>query len=139
MTRPRRHVPGQVVQLTRRCSERRFFLRPDSKINAVMAYECARAASRYDLQIHAVMVMSNHLHIVATDTHGRRSKFMQDAMAGVARARNCDLNRCENLWDDRPFGDTLLLDRDALERKLVYTWLNPVRAGLVQRAEDWPG
>jgi putative transposase len=139
MTRPRRHIPGQVVMLTRRCFERRFFLRPDDYMNAVAGYEFARAAVRNDLDVHAVMVMSNHPHLVVTDTKGKRSDFMRDAMSGIARARNDDLDRSSFFWDDQPFGDTVLLDRDALERKLIYTWLNPVVCGLVERAEDWPG
>jgi putative transposase len=139
MTRPRRHIAGQVVMLTRRTFERRFFLRPDDYLNAVVGYEFARAAVRNELDVHAVMTMSNHPHLIVTDAKGRRSDFMRDAMSGIARARNHDLNRRSYFWDDQPFGDTVLLDKDALERKLLYTWLNPVEAGLVQRAEDWPG
>ncbi len=139
MTRPRRHIAGQVVMITRRCFERRFFLRPDDTINAVMGYELARAGERHALEVHAVMAMSNHLHLVVTDPKTRRSDFMRDAMSGVARARNADLGRRSFFWDEQQFGDTVLLDKDALERKLLYTWLNPVQCGLVERAEDWPG
>ncbi|RAL20615.1 hypothetical protein DL240_16420 [Lujinxingia litoralis] len=139
MTRPRRHLKDQVVMLTRRCFERRFFLRPDTTINAIAAYEFARAGQRHGVAIHAVMVMSNHPHLIVTDARGRRSDFMRDALSGIARARNADLGRRSYFWDDRPYCDTVLLERQAQERKLLYTWLNPVRAGLVERAEDWPG
>lgn len=33
------------------------------------------------------------------------------------------------------YGDTVLVDEDSIESKLLYIWLNPVRAGLVERAE----
>jgi hypothetical protein len=68
--------------------------------------------------------------LVVTDTKGKRSDFMRDAMSGIARARNDDLNRRSFFWDDQPFGDTVLLDRYAFERKLLYTWLNPVVCGV---------
>lgn len=139
MTQIRRHIAGQVVMLTRRCFQRRFFLRPDDFINRVVAYEVARSSTRHEQPVHAVMAMSNHIHQVSTDSNGCRSDYMRDAMREISRARNFNLKRRDSLWDGRPFGDTVLLDRDAIERKLLYVWLNPVSAGLVHRAEDWPG
>lgn len=139
MTQPRRHIAGQVVHISRRCFQRSFFLRPDSTINRVIAYETARASTRHGQAIHAYVGMSNHIHQISTDTRGERSGYMRDAMREISRARNLDLKRRDRMWDGRPFGDTVLLDRDAIERALVYTWLNPVKAGLVRRAEEWPG
>jgi putative transposase len=100
MTRPRRHIAGQVVMLTRRCFERRFFLRPDHYINAVVGFEFGRAAVRHGLDVHAVMTMSNHPHLIVTDTKGKRSGFMRDAMSGIARARNFDLERSSFFWGE---------------------------------------
>ncbi len=139
MTKPRRHIAGQVAMLTRRCSERRYFLRPDDYINQVMKFEVGKAANKHGQQLYAAMTMSNHLHVGVGDTTGDRSKFMQDSMSGVARSRNRDLSRKGHFWESGSYNDTVLLDRDAIERKLLYIWLNPVRAGLVERAEDWPG
>ena len=139
MTMPRRHIQGQVAMLTRRCVDRCFFLRPDDTINAIAAYEFARAALRNSIDIHAVMVMSNHPHVIVTDRIARRSDFMRDAMSGIARARNRDLNRRGYFWDAQSYGDTVLLNRDSVEEKILYVWLNPVIEGLVERVEDWPG
>ena len=139
MTKPRRHIAGQVALLTRRCSERRYFLRPDGYINEVGAFEVGKAATNHGQEIYGAMAMSNHVHFAIGDTTGERSKFMQDAMSGIARARNCDLGRTGYFWEAGSYGDTVLLDRNAIERKLLYIWLNPVQAGLVARAQDWPG
>ncbi|RDV36180.1 hypothetical protein DV096_20465 [Bradymonadaceae bacterium TMQ3] len=140
MTRPRRHVADQVVALTRRTVEGRFFTRPDANINAVAAYEFARSASRSGVVVHGAVVMSNHVHIVLTDPQARRSDFMRDAMAGFTRARNNFFGRTGSLWDtNRSYCDTVLLDREVFEIQLLYVLLNPVKAGLVRRAKDWPG
>lgn len=139
MTKPRRHLPGQVAMLTRRCSEGRFFLRPDKFITGVVGYEIAKAADKYGQHIYAAMAMSNHTHFGVGDTTAKRSDFMRNVMGGIARARNEDLERSGHFWGPGSYCDTVLLDRDAIERKLLYIWLNPVRAGLVERAEDWPG
>ena len=139
MTRPRRHLPGQVVAITRRCFDRTFYLRPDGTMNAIALYVFANAAQTYDIKIHALVVMSNHIHLIITDVKGRRSEFMRDAMCLITKARNEDLGRKDYLWEGGSYRETLLLDRDALERKLLYTWLNPAAANLVERAHQWPG
>ena len=139
MTPPRRHIAGQIAMVTRRCSERRYFLRPDDYINDVLPFEVGKAANRHGQYLYGAMAMSNHVHFAVGDSTGDRSDFMKDAMSGIARARNCDFDRTGHFWASGRFGDTVLLDRDAIERKLLYIWLNPVRAGLVDRASDWPG
>lgn len=139
MTKPRRHVAGQIALLTRRCLEQRHYLRPDDYMHQVVGFEIGKVADQFGQQLYAAMAMSNHLHFGVGDTTGNRSDFMGHAMAGIARARNRDLGRKGRFWETCPFGDTVLLDANAIERKLVYIWLNPVRAGLVERAEDWPG
>ncbi|WP_146618322.1 hypothetical protein [Lujinxingia litoralis] len=139
MTRPRQHLAGQVVLFTRRTSERRYFLRPDKFINDAMAYDLARAALRHGQKLHAAMAMSNHFHAVFTDETGERSEMARDALASIARARNKDLGRKGHFWESGTYGDCVLLDTNAIERMLVYTWANPVRAGLVSRVDEWPG
>ncbi|WP_146618372.1 hypothetical protein [Lujinxingia litoralis] len=139
MTLPRRHLPFEAVMLVRRTHERRFLLGPTADTRAIIAYEVARAAVRHQQNIHGAVSMGNHVHFVLHDTCACRSDFMRDAMSGVARQLNRHLGREGYVWDARSYGETLLLDANALERMLVYTWLNPVAAGLVDSPYDWPG
>ena len=139
MTKARQHLGGQVVALNRRTDERRYFLRPDIHIRRVVDYEIAKATGKHNVSVHALMTMSNHPHLVVTDHNGERSDFMRDFCSGIARARNQHFDRKGHFWDTQQFGDMVLLDRQAIEEKLLYAWLNPVRAGLVARAKDWPG
>ncbi len=140
MTPPRRHLPGEVVMMTRRCTDGHFFLRPDPFINDVLAYEFARASQRSGLHVHAAMALSNHTHTVATDPKAQRSLFMQSLMKEVASRRNRDLQRRGPLWQpNHKYNDTVLLDPQAIEDRLLYVWLNPVKDGLVDKVEDWPG
>ena len=69
MGRPlRRQVPGQYYLFTTRCHQARFFLRPDRDINAAVLEWLARGRERFPaIRIHAVCVMSNHLHLVLRD------------------------------------------------------------------------
>ena len=53
--------------MTRRCSERRFFLQPRRVTNEIFLYVLAVAARRYGILVHAFCVLSNHCHLVVTD------------------------------------------------------------------------
>ncbi len=74
MTAPRQILPGTSYLVTRRCSERRFFLRPSKATSDIFRFVLAVAASRYDIRIHAFCVLSNHFHLV-TDPHARLPEF----------------------------------------------------------------
>ena len=65
MTAPRSIVPGHTYLLTRRCSERRFFLRPDERTTGIFLYCLAEAAERFGIRVLAWMAMSNHYHAVS--------------------------------------------------------------------------
>jgi REP element-mobilizing transposase RayT len=139
MTAPRQVLEGTTYLVTRRCSERRFFLRPSKKTNAIFSYILAAVAERYGVLIHAFSVLSNHFHVVLTDPHTRLPEFHRDLDALVARAVNCSLGRWEGFWDRDSYSAVRLEGTQAIVEKMVYVLANPVAAGLVRRASEWPG
>jgi REP element-mobilizing transposase RayT len=139
MTAPRQVLEGTTYLVTRRCSERRFFLRPSKATNAIVEYLLAVTAERYGIRIHAYCVLSNHYHFVLTDPHARLPDFHRDLDALVARAVNCSIGRWESLWDRESFSAVRLETREAILEKIVYVLANPVDAGLVRRGMEWPG
>lgn len=64
---------------------------------------------------------------------------MQQFHSNLARKRNQQLDRSENFWDSREPGDCALLDVETVLEKTLYTALNAVAAGLVDRVDHWPG
>jgi REP element-mobilizing transposase RayT len=62
MTAPRRILAGISYLISRRCSERRFFLRPAALTNEIFQYVLAVAAKRYGVLVHAFCVLSNHCY-----------------------------------------------------------------------------
>jgi len=126
--------------VTRRCSERRFFLRPSRLTNEIFLYVLAVAAQRHGVLVHAVCVLSNHAHLVLTDVEGRLPAFMQYLDSLVARAVNASLGRFEGFWaSDGSYSAVEPLDPADVLAKTAYVLANPVAAGLVERAADWPG
>jgi REP element-mobilizing transposase RayT len=132
-------LPGITYLVTRRCTHRQLLLRPSETTNGIFKYVLAVAAERYGVQVHAFCVMSNHFHLVVTDPHARLPAFEQYLASLVARAVNASLARSENLWDPRSFSAVVLADPDDVIEKAAYVLANPVAAGLVERAEEWPG
>jgi REP element-mobilizing transposase RayT len=132
-------LEGTTYLVTRRCSERRFFLRPSKKTNAIFSYILAVVSERYGVLIHAFCVLSNHVHVVLTDPHARLPEFHRDLDALVARAVNCSLGRWEGFWDRDSYSAVRLEGTRAIVEKMVYVLANPVVAGLVRRGAEWPG
>lgn len=59
MSLPRQVLPGSDYMITRRCSERRFFLRSDHDTNNAFVYCLALAALRAKVELLFVVAMSN--------------------------------------------------------------------------------
>ncbi len=140
MTPPRRVLPGNTYLVTRRCSERRFFLKPSRRTNEIFLYVLAVAARRHCVLVHAFCVLSNHCHLIVTDLDGRLPAFMQYLDSLVARAVNASLGRFEGFWaTDGSYSAVEPLDPADIVAKTAYVLANPVAAGLVRRSAEWPG
>jgi putative transposase len=126
--------------VTRRCSERRFFLRPSRIVNEIFLYVLAVAARRCGVEVHAFCVLSNHCHLILTDLDGRLPAFMQYLDSLVARAVNVSLGRFEGFWaSDGSYSAVEPLEPADVIAKTAYVLANPVAAGLVRLGSEWPG
>ena len=139
MSQPRQVLPGSTYLVSRRCLQRQFLLRPSKKVNQIFRFCLARAACRSGIQLHAYCAMSNHYHLVLTDPGGKLPEFMRWFNEFVAKSINALLGRWETVWAPGSYSAVLLADEQAVLGGLVYVYTNPVDAGLVRRARDWPG
>ncbi|MDI7267604.1 MAG: transposase [Myxococcota bacterium] len=139
MSMPRQILPGSTYLVTRRCSERRFFLRPSSTVNRIFLYCLACAAAKYGIQVHAFVALSDHYHMVVTDPEARIPGFMSWFNEFVAKCLNALLGRWESIWSGGTYSLVRLETPDDVLDKIVYTIVNPIAAGLVPRSEQWPG
>lgn len=139
MTPPRQILPGTTYLVTRRCAQRQFLLRPSSDTNAIFLYVLAVAARRFGVRVHAYCVLSNHFHLVVTDPQARLPAFEQYLDSLVARAVNASLGRWESFWAPSSYSAVALVSPADIVAKAAYVLANPVAAGLVRRAREWPG
>jgi putative transposase len=96
MPLPRQVVPGHDYMITRECSERRFFLRPDDEANNAFIYCLVLAAKRAKVDITFSVAMSNHHHTGIHDPDGNFPIFTERFHGLLARCQNAHLGRFES-------------------------------------------
>ena len=85
-----------------------------------------------------IVVMPDHLHTVLKLEEGRRlSKVLHSLKRFTAYEINEHLSRLGSFWQ-RGYTDWGIRDEDALNKIIHYCYMNPVRAGLVASARDYP-
>ena len=139
MTAPRRIVAGTTYLVTRRTAQRQFLLKPSDLTNRTVGYILAVAAARHGIRLHAVAVLSNHIHLVLTDPNADLPRFCQYFDSLVARAMNAGLGRWDGFWSSGSYSAVVPLNPDDVVEKTAYTLANPVQAGLVAKGREWPG
>ncbi len=98
----------------------------------------AENAKKFEVAIHAYVLMSNHFHLLATPhTSNGLPQMMQAVGRRYVRHFNDTQKRSGTLWEGR-YKSTLIQTERYLLACMVYIDLNPVRAGLVAQARDYP-
>jgi REP element-mobilizing transposase RayT len=139
MSLPREVIPGRTYMITRRCSERRFFLRPDHETNNAFIYCLAMAAARTKVQVLFVHVASNHYHAGIHDPVGCYPEFLRYLHEFIAKSQNALRGRFENFWSTEQTSVVRLVEPDDVLDKMLYALTNPVKDPLVDRVREWPG
>ncbi len=97
----------------------------------------ASAANRHDWQFHTLCLMTTHYHCVLESARAALSSGMQWLNGVYAQLFNKRYERHGHLFGGR-FGSRVIEDEEYLRSACDYVLLNPVRAGLCERASDWP-
>jgi putative transposase len=129
-------VPGIPHHVTQRGNrrEKTFFGDADYRLYRDLL---GRAAEKAGVAIWAYCLMPNHVHAIAVpqDEDGLRRTFGELHRRYTAHV-NLRNGWTGHLWQAR-FGSVAMDERHLLAA-IRYVSLNPVRAKLVARAEDWP-
>jgi putative transposase len=95
-------------------------------------------AKKFDVAVHAYVLMSNHFHLLATPKAADGlPKMMQAEGRSYVRYFNDAQKRSGTLWEGR-YKSTLIQTDRYLLACMAYIDLNPVRAGLVVQPQDYP-
>jgi hypothetical protein len=128
-----------TVLITRRSLRRTHLFRPDPDLSQFYLYVLAVTAQRHGVLVHAAVLMSTHEHLVVTDTRGTLPLFLRELHRLFALGVKV-LRKWEGaVWDHERPSVVNLRTPEAVIEKLGYVIANPVAAGLVRYAKDWPG
>lgn len=88
--------------------------------------------------VHAYCLMSNHIHLLLTpgEDVGAVSRLMKEVARRATRRWNVRKQRSGSLWESR-FKSSVVQSERYLLACCRYIELNPVRAGMVCRPEDY--
>lgn len=141
VTLPRCIQPGTTVLATRRTTRRHFLMRPDrdGTVQQLYLYTTAVLAKQFGIAMHAVQLLSTHMHEVLTDTRGELPRFMQQRNRLFANALKRHRNWSEEVFARGSPNYVSLEGPAAALREIGYTIANCVAAAAVTRYEDWPG
>lgn len=127
------HVPYHITQRGNR-RQNVFFTDDDRRQYLAWLRDYSE---RYDLELLAYCLMSNHVHLVAIP-HRLQSiaRVLQTLHMRHSQSVNASQGWSGHLWQGRFFSTAL--DDAHLWAAVRYTELNPVRAGIVESAQDYP-
>ncbi len=96
------------------------------------------ARAKFDVQCLAYCLMPNHIHFVfAPGTGPELSRMMQWLLTTHVRRYHAHYGGHGHVWQGR-FKSFLIAQDEHFVTVLKYVEANPLRAGLVTRAEHWP-
>lgn len=137
MARPLRiEFAGALYHITSRGNEKRdiFFAEED---RSAFLETLGKVCERFNWRCHSYCLMTNHYHLLVETVDGNLSQGMRQLNGVYTQYTNRTHKRVGHLFQGRFKG--ILVQRDAhLLEVARYIVLNPVRAGMVRRVEDWP-
>ena len=142
MGRDLRHIPqgGGLVEVTDRCFQGRFLLRPSPRLNALFVGALARASRRYGVRVVDYRVLSNHYHLLLIcHEPWRLAAFMRDFKSKLAK----EIQRLHGwsgpVFPHRYHAVPISDELEAQVGRLRYLLQQGVKEGLVASPRQWPG
>lgn len=132
------HYSDCVIYFLTTCTENRACILANSGIHQGFIRFAEAAASR-QVWVGRYTIMPDHIHLFAGFSHASPSisqwiKALKGNLAHELRKTSGERTH----WQKTFFDHVIRLRESYRENKWEYVRMNPVRAGLVARPEDWP-
>ena len=140
MARPLRYyTPGLLIEVTMRTVHGRHLLQPSRQLNRVVLGVIGRAQKLYGVRIYALVVMSNHMHMILSgDQRSSLVSFMTYINSNIAKEVGRFRRWPERFWGRR-YRSIPILDNESLLGRLRYIFAHGHKEGLVTKGARWRG
>jgi putative transposase len=137
MSRPLRiEFAGALYHVMSRGNQRKAIVRDDADRGKRLDW-LRRTVETYGWRLHAFVLMNNHDHLFVETPEANLSAGMQHYNSSYTGYFNRRHSRVGHLFQGR-FKGHLIEEEGYFLEVSRYIHLNPVRAGLVDRPQDWP-
>jgi REP element-mobilizing transposase RayT len=121
------------------CSFERRPILASAKIANILEEEWRSAHNRHGWAVGRYVIMPDHVHFFCSAELESKTlqTFMQRWKEWSSKRAKRELGFREDLWQEE-FFDHVLRSSESYREKWDYVRQNPVRAGLVANADDWP-
>lgn len=137
MTRPLRlEFESALYHITSRGDRREKIYLTDADRHGFVSL-LAGVCEKYNWYCHAYCLMGNHYHLLIETPEANLAKGMRQLNGVYSQQFNQRNRRCGHVFQGRY--KSILVDKEGYLLELArYIVLNPVRAGLVRNAQEWP-
>jgi putative transposase len=136
MARPMRiEYEGAFYHVTSRGNERKEIFRGPKDYERFKHY-LSEAEDKYDFLLHGYVLMTNHYHLILETNKANLHRIMHYLNGSYTTYFNRINGRSGHLFQGRYKGIVIEVDNYLLELSR-YLHLNPVRAGMVKRPEEY--
>jgi putative transposase len=130
-------VPAYPHHVIQRGNDRQMIFRDDADRERLLSL-LLEHAQRSKVAVHAYVLMDNHFHLLLTPETGEGiPQMMQSVGRSYVRYFNIRHARTGTLWEGR-YRCSLIETERYLLACMAYIDLNPVRAGMVNDAAEFP-
>lgn len=139
VTMPRKPIirsNQHFYHLTGRSNNKKFFEIPLENAWEIMVSELGKLQKQFNIKISAFVLMSNHFHLLMLTPEEDIDRVMFFFMMATTKRINKQMGSINRVYGSRYKG-CLIENRHYLMSAYKYVYLNPVRAGIAKRAQDY--
>lgn len=136
MTKPRNWLKDGTYHITNRGTRKEpiFFNEMDKHKFMLILVETRH---KYHFKLHAYCLMPNHYHLLIQTESSNPSEIMKVIQQRYSRYFNKMYQSTGHVFQER-FHSSLITEQDYWLNASRYIHMNPVAAGLVTKAQDYP-
>lgn len=123
--------------LTARSNNKEWFYIPIHDVWKILLEVLSREVMKSQLRVHALVLMSNHLHLLASSVDGNIDVPMRYFLREVCRKINHQAGRINHVFGG-PYRWNVITNTSYFLHCLKYVYRNPVTAEICKRVEDYP-